>query len=42
VIEGVLAGMPTLEHTKVLLPQRGPSRAVVHWIFVATRENRSD
>jgi hypothetical protein len=41
-IEGVLDGMPTLKHSKALLPQRSPSRAGVHWIFTMTRENRSD
>jgi hypothetical protein len=42
VIEGILASLPMLEHTKALLPRWGPSRAGVHWIFVVTRENRSD
>jgi hypothetical protein len=41
-IEGVLADLLMLEHTKMLLPRRGPSRARVHWIFATTRENQSD
>jgi hypothetical protein len=32
-IEGILSGLSTLEHTKVLLPQRGPYRAEVRWIL---------